>query len=428
MEIYLTAILRLHDYIIKRHWNGQAIEGPMPIDKLNWHITRYVKAYLVQNHTTFSGKSSDSYLKSKGRSLFCGEMWPSLFPNISCKLALGWIPWGDNYKYKQGQGYWIHSNLILGELLNDRQYQDYGRICAEYIIQEQLPSGAWKYPPLQERRNHIGSIEGAWASLALIKAYLNLGNQEYLEAVLKWDNFQINEIGIREYKDSFAINFLHEISKVKIPNATTLLLWLVTEIYKTTGDDKYLRFVDQMIRFLEYSQMENGEFQYIFNMRPHFQCFQYNSFEFMDLAHPYAINPDERIWRILKKSAEFLATGISTHGACCYNCFKEFPEVNYWTTALAAALKKAQELGLGDYRLESDRAYQRLLTQQRTDGSIGFSRRNYVFLSDQWSYPQQLVMILRCLLDKVINNSRSNMDVDRNAHNLQIYANKGPSK
>ena len=374
MNTYTNAILRLHDYIIEKHWNSQAIEGPMPIGKLNWRITRYVKAYL------------------------------------------DWIPWGDNYKYKQGQGYWIHSNLILGELFKDRQYLNYGRICADYIIQEQLPNGAWKYPPLRERRNHINNIEGAWASLGLIKAYQYFGKQEYLDAVLKWYNFQINEIGFREYKDSLAINFLHELTKTMIPNATTLLLWLVAEIYKTTADEKYLNYVDQMIRFLEYSQMENGELPYIFNVRPHFQCFQYNSFEFMDLAHYYEINPDKRIWRILKKSADYLATGISTYGACCYDCFREFPEVNYWTAVIAAALRKAQDLGLGNYQMESDRAYQRLLTQQRIDGGFGFSRKNYIFLSDQRSYPQQLAMILRCLLDKVINNSTPYLDVNGNAY------------
>ena len=367
MDKYITAILRLQDYIIEKHWNGQAIEGPMPIGKLNWRITRYIKAYLK------------------------------------------WIPWSDNYEYKQGQGYWIQSNLILGQLLSDRHYLDYGRICADYIIQKQLANGAWRYPPLRERRDHISSIEGAWASLGLIKAYQHFGKQEYLDAVLRWYKFQINEIGFREYKDSLAINFLQERTTAKIPNATTLLLWLVAEIYKTTGDEKYLSCVDQMIRFLEYSQMENGEFQYIFSLRPHFQCFQYNSFQFMDLAHHYEINPDKRIWHILKKSAEYLATGVSSHGACCYDCFKEFPEVNYWTAALAAALKKAQELGLGDYRTESNHAYQRLLTQQRTDGSFGFSRKNYVFLSDQRSYPQQLAMILRCLLDKVDSTTNVNM-------------------
>jgi hypothetical protein len=74
------------------------------------------------------------------------------------------------------------------------------------------------------------------------------------------------------------------------------------------------------------------------------------------------------------------------------------PEVNYWTGALAAALREAHELQLGNYLALSERAYRYLLTRQRSDGGFDFSKRTYGFLQDRRSYPRYLAMILCHLL------------------------------
>jgi hypothetical protein len=129
-------------------------------------------------------------------------------------------------------------------------------------------------------------------------------------------------------------------------------------------------------------------------------CYQYNSFQFMDLAHYYQLTEDEICLRILKQLATYLATGLSENNHCRYSCSKNVPEVHYWTAALATALRKASELGLGNYLSLSEKAYCYLLTRQRPDGGFNFSEHNYGVLTDRRSYPRYLAMILSFLLNR----------------------------
>jgi hypothetical protein len=152
-----------------------------------------------------------------------------------------------------------------------------------------------------------------------------------------------------------------------------------------------------MICFLEHNQFDSGELPYALLVRPHFMCYQYNAFEFLDLAHYHDIVPDRRVWQIMTRLADYLSHGLTERGSCSYNCSKENPEVNYWTAALATALCKAHQLGIGDYQAAYLRAYDRILSRQNPDGSFYFSDRNYKFLRDARSYPRYLAMILNHL-------------------------------
>jgi hypothetical protein len=204
-------------------------------------------------------------------------------------------------------------------------------------------------------------------------------------------------MGFATYKDSIAPNFFDR-PGIMVPNAATLLLWFLAELRNTTDKGPYMQHADKIIRFLNYAQMPNGELQYHFQTRPHFMCYQYNSFEFLDMAHYYQITGDQRVRPILRRLASYLATGVSEHGSCRYDCFKVFPEVHYWTAALAAALCKAHALELGDYQAVSERAFRYLLSCQRADGGFAFSRRNYGWLRDTRSYPRCQAMILHQLV------------------------------
>ncbi len=355
MDEYLAAALRLHRHIIQHHWDGRAIVGPDPIGKINWRITRFVRSYL------------------------------------------SFLPWRDRYTFLQGQGYWIKGNLRLAALTEDDSYLEIIRQSADQVVQIQRPDGAWHYLNFRERRHLISSVEGLWASLGLLAAYRRFGDISYLESARKWYSFQVNETGFVTYKDGLVPNFFDRPGRM-VPNATTLLLWFVAELSQVTSNGQYMRNVNRMVRFLQYSQMENGELEYHFQIRPHFMCYQYNSYEFLDLAHYYELTGDERVRQILSKMAVYLATGVTERGNSRYSCFKEVPEVNYWTAALAAALRKAHELELGDYLALSERAYRHLLTQQRPDGGFGFSKRTYGLLRDTRSYPRPQAMILDHLL------------------------------
>lgn len=339
---------------MNKHWENGPIVGPDPIGKINWRATRFIRSYLP------------------------------------------WLPGDDRYTYLQGQAYWIRGNLSLFELTGDPRYIELVKQCADYMVRTQPPTGAWLHPPIWGRRGFISTVEGAWASLGLTAAHRETGKGTYLDAALKWYDFQINHIGFQKVEDGLAVNYyLHSTSWV--PNVTTMVLALAAELYDVTRDRQYLRYVHQMIRFLEYAQLENGELPYAFPGKPHFMCYQYNSFEFLDLAHHFHLVPDERVWHIMRKLAHFLSEGLTERGSCRYNCFKDNPEVNYWTAALATALCKAHQLGLGDYETLSLQVYDRVLARQNPNGGFHFSDKNYKFLRDTRSYPRYLAMILNHL-------------------------------
>ena len=355
---HLEAAVRLQQYIVKSHWNGQAIVGPDPVGRIHWRITRFVRSYLP------------------------------------------WLPSEDRYTYVQAQAYWINGNLLLHHLTNDPQYLVYVNQCANFIVQQQRSDGAWIHPPIKGRVGMIATVEGAWASLGLIAAYKQSNDQAFLEAAQQWYEFQINQIGFIEVKDGLAIKYSANARQEAIPNVSTMLLWLMAELYDLTSDSHYLKYTEQLINFLEYSQLESGELPYILDSRPHFMCFQYNSFQFVDLTNFYNLIQDRRMWSILDRLAAFLSTGLTHVGSCKYNCDHNYPEVNYWTAALATAMLKADQLGLGNYDGISTQAYQRLLTRQEANGSFGFSDKNYKFLCDTRSYPRYLAMIFSLLCEK----------------------------
>lgn len=357
MNEYLNSAHNLYQYILNKHWNGNVVVGPDPIGKIHWRVTRFVRSYL------------------------------------------GWLPGDDQYIYLQGQGYWIRANLALYEITNDSYHLDLVAQAADFITEKQFPSGAWEHPPIPGRKGFISTVETVWACIGLISAYRKLEVSTYLDAALKGYEALVDVIGFRSYKDGLAVNYYAHSTSL-VPNVTTMSIWLMSEIFEVTQDKNYLSYVDKMIRFLEYSHMESGELEYAFNSRPHFQCYQYNAFQFLDMTHYFQITKDEIALRLLSKLAGYLATGVTARGSSFYNCFKEVPEVNYWTGALANALLKAYELGLGEYLVRSEQLFQHLRLQQRSDGSFDFSSQNYRVLRDVRSYPRYLAMILDQLLSR----------------------------
>lgn len=356
MNKYLDAALKLHNHVTKKHWNDKAVVGPDPIGKIHWRVTRFVRSYL------------------------------------------SWLPGDDRYIYLQGQAYWIKANIALFELTRDIRYLNFVEQCAGYMVESQPEDGAWRHPPIRGRKGFISTVEGVWASLGLVAAYKQLGKQAYLDAAIKWYDFQIAGIGFQEVSGGLVANYYSH-SKSKVPNVTTMLIWLTAELAEITGEKKYRHYTDPMVCFIKNVQMDTGELPYALNVMPHFMCYQYNSFQFLDLAYYYDLTADEKTRPILSQMANYLATGVTERGSSRYNCFKEVPEVNYWTVALATALRKAYELGLGNDYLElSERGYNYILTQQRSDGSFDFSRYNYGFLRDRRSYPRYLSMIASHLL------------------------------
>jgi hypothetical protein len=159
-------------------------------------------------------------------------------------------------------------------------------------------------------------------------------------------------------------------------------------------------YTEPLLTFIEHCQLPSGELPYVYERRPHFMCYQYNSFQFLDLAYTFEQRPSERLYHILSKLAAFLTTGVMPDGASRYNCSNTYPEVTYWGGALATALRKAHTLGCSDTLAASEQGFHYLLGRQRQDGGYGFSRRNYVVLADHSSYPRYQAMILHQLLGR----------------------------
>ncbi|MBN1449862.1 MAG: hypothetical protein JW963_02520 [Anaerolineales bacterium] len=357
MNDYLKAAIRLHDHVTSTHWDGRAISGPDPIGKINWRITRFIKSYL------------------------------------------DWVSWGDRFTYLQAQGYWIKTNLRIFELTGESKYLDIARQCADHIIQMQMPNGVWEHPPLWERKGYISTLETLWACLGLVFIYKQSKDSKYLGPILKGYQGLTQDIGFNHLMDSLAIKYYAH-SNSLVPNINTIFLWLAAEIHQATGEEHYLNYTKEVLQFLEYSQLESGEFYYAYDNQPHFQCFQYNAFQFLTLAEYYIIIKDEKSRELLNSLVKFLSIGVARSGSCRFDCYKENPEANYRTAALAAALYLAHQLKFGPYQEISCLAYRRLLSRQNPNGSFDFSDKNYHFLADRRSYPRQQAMILDALLLK----------------------------
>jgi hypothetical protein len=248
-------------------------------------------------------------------------------------------------------------------------------------------------------------VEGVWASAGLIAAYDDRADPAYLESVLRWYDCQLNKIGFQQVGGGLAANYYSH-SRMVVPNVTTLVIRLAGALYSVLRDSSFLRLVGRMLRFIECAQTDRGELPYALPTRPHFMCYQYNAYQFLDLAHYHQSAGDQDALPVLENMASFLSTGMTERGSCRYDCSREVPEVNYWTAALAAALHRGHELELGDFRSLSERAYRHLLGRQRLDGAFDFSEEDYGILRDRRSYPRYLSMILYHIVCRAEQDAR----------------------
>ena len=363
MNRYLERSLKLYDYIYKAHWTGEALVGPDPGVRFNQRIWRFPKSYFR------------------------------------------FLSWKDDAYFLQCQGYWIRCNWMLYQLTQESRYQETAIRCTNSIAKSQTDEGYWEYPLPQWKRK-VATVEGNYGAIGLLETYKHTKNQALLDGAVRWYQFLIDKICFQKYEDSLAINYFAYTDGRLVPNNATLTLEFFAELYESTEKKQYLKYAEEMIRFLAYAQRENGELPYAYKTpfiegREHFLCYQYNAFQFIDLIRYWEITHDASIVKILKNLFEYLKTGQDMDGHSFYQCQKVYPEVTYYTAVLAAAYLKARSNGIGIYRIGEELAYQRLLSLQNSKGGFIYSSRNYGILWDKRSYPRYLSMILRHLLMKV---------------------------
>lgn len=387
-ESKLDSAERLHAYLLKQHWQAGAVYGPDSGVRFNARIGRFIKGYLTA------------------------------------------LPWSDNYAYIQSQAYWIFSNWLMHDLTGGPQFETLAVQGTDYIKTQQTPEGYWKYPN-PEWKDRIATVEGCIGSLALVESYRRTGQQIYLEGADKFYQFLLSDIGFRKQSapSMLAVNYFAGTAGDGggVPNNSTLLLWMLGELFDATGRQEYLEHCQPMINWLEHVQLPSGELPYALGNtadkdRVHFLCYQYNAFEYLDLAHYYQRTGNKAVLSIMEQLSGYLKNGFTGQGACRYNCQQATPEVNYYTFSLARALSHSQQMAFTTCTAEIQRAFRHALCFQRADGGFRFfSRYNYRFLEDRRSYPRNLSMMLYHLLsqikaDRELNVSSSSRTVSQSAN------------
>jgi len=361
MDQWFQSALRLHTHLTSEHWNGQGLVGPDPGVRFNYRIFRFVKSYLRQ------------------------------------------IAWNDHMYYLQAQGYWILGNWALFRLTGENKYRQIGIRCSEYVLEQQHDDGAWDYPN-PEWKGRVATNEGTWAALGLLESYRQTDSSVFLEGVLNWHKFLIEVTGFQQIGNELAINYFANRRGARVPNNSITVLGFFAELADVTKDNRYAEPNVGLLNFIQRVQKPSGEFPYAVGntaddyVQSHFQCYQYNAFECLNLIRYYEITGNSNVLPTITRSLSFLAEGLSEEGYAYYQCGQNKRTVTYHTAALGAALEKASQVGIADYGDLARQAYAYVLGLQRTDGGFIHSQRDYWLLTDQRSYPRYLAMILYHLL------------------------------
>lgn len=357
----LETAQRLHRYLLDTHWRADGLYGPDPGVRWNYRVGRFVKSYLQFLH------------------------------------------WHDDLYYLQGQGYWVLANWELMDRTDQQEYGDYAMLCCESILRSQCNDGAWVYPN-REWKGRIATVEGIWASLALLETYRRSRECRFLNAALRWHTYVMETTGFQRFGDQLAINYFAHRQDPPVPNNSADALRFFSALADVTGDVDFLAPCSGLVAFLASVQKPTGEFPYEVRKRnsdrdrPHFQCFQYNAFMCLGMMQYFEITGDATVRPLIEQLLGFLTRGITSVGAVHYECGVPYRHVTYHAAVVAAALVRGRALGFTDYDELAYRAFQYVMQRQGADGSVVYSQGDYRILGDRRSYPRYLAMIMYHLL------------------------------
>ena len=258
------------------------------------------------------------------------------------------------------------------------------------MVTRQRPDGGWDYPH-PGWKGRVATAEGCWAAIGLLDAHRRSQDPTLLAASLRWQRFLDEHVGWQRSGGGLAVNYFGDRSDPPVPNNSVFTLRFLATLARGTGDDSWLRRAPEILTFLASAQLPSGELPYSLGVheRTHFQCFQYNAFQALDLIAYMDLSGDETPRQLTAEIVSFLHAGIDAGGRVPYACDQRDPEVPYHLAAVAAALKESARLGLADTGAASNRAYERLLGLQGEDGSFPHSMRDYGLLSTPPLVPSQ---------------------------------------
>jgi hypothetical protein len=360
MYRYVNEARRLHAYLHTNHWDGAALTGPDPGVRFNYRVGRYVKSYLP------------------------------------------FLPWHDSHYYLQAQAYWVLANWRLADATGDRAFEADAVAASHEMLRRQSPDGAWEYPN-PEWSGRVATAEGAWASIALVETFRRTGDDTVLKGALAWNQFVDTEVGYEALRGGLAVNYFAGRPGAAVPNNAAFVARFLGALARVTDDGDLLDRARQLVAFLRAVQRPNGELPYEVahggeEGRDHFQCYQYNAFQCVDLLTYLDTTGDESAVPVISALLEYLSTGLDPTGGVFYDCRKRRRRVTYHATVIGAAFAAGTQAGIGDYGVLSERAYRWALDRQRADGSFATSYNDYGVLTDRRSYPRNHTMILTHLL------------------------------
>ena len=298
-----SGALKLHQYIMAEHWKRDALVGPDPGVRFNYRLGRFFKSYLPR------------------------------------------VAWGDDYYYLQAQGYWVLANWALYKRTEEAAYREIALRCSDTMLDQQRDNGAWDFPN-PEWKGRIPAAEGTWGSIGLVESYRHSAEPRFLVGALRWHKFLLDEIGFQSVGEELAVNYFSNRPSQRVPNNSAFVLRFLAELSDVTGDSTYLEPSRGLLTFLRNAQRSNGEFPYALpgplagGTRLHFQCYQYNAFQCLDLMRFYELSGERSVVPLITRVLQFLCEGLAHDGHAYYDCEDHTREVTYHTAALAACVRQ----------------------------------------------------------------------------------------
>ena len=295
------------------------------------------------------------------------------------------------------------SNWRLRDLTGEQIYRAIATRSSQGMVARQRPDGAWDYPN-REWKGRVANAEGTWASIGLLESFRQTGEVSFLDAVLRWRAFLEEAIGWQAAGRGLAVNYFAGRAGAMVPNNSAFVLRFLAELADATGDVGHLARCDALLEFIADAQMQSGELPYEVGggegdrRLEHFQCYQYNAFQCLDLMRYAELSGDPGARPLIAGLLVFLRQGVGADGSVPYRCGRRNPQVTYHAAAVAAALQEGARLGFEGCAEAAGRVWRRVLATQQTAGGFPHSRGDYGLLRDRRSYPRNLTMILHHLL------------------------------
>jgi hypothetical protein len=269
-------------------------------------------------------------------------------------------------------------------------------LAGDYLLAHQRPDGAWSWGG---NARQVATFEGNAATIGLLQAYWATGRAQYADGARRWIEYLLAREAFRPIGDGvYAPYWSHR--DIVVPNVSAEILWVLSEVNKVWPVAGVEDLAGALVRFLTNVQRSSGELPYrIANVsateRVHYLCYQYNAFEFLAIARFAENTGNLAALPLLHHLATFLLGGVGPNDSSRASCLFAYPELDYYSAALALALRRAEPFIGAEARAKANNLTNRLLSVQRADGSFSHSRRDYSlpFLSDRRSYPRTQAIV-----------------------------------